>query len=261
MLLFEALGSELPAFAHVPMVLGADRSRLSKRHGATSVTAYRDQGILPDALINFLVRLGWSYGDQEFFTREELIEKFSFKNIGKAAGIFNPEKLLALNADHIKAATPAALVPHLLPFIEEADYEAAPGSVLEKAIETLQARSKTLVEMTEGLRFYFVDRIVYEEKGAKKFLKAGALEPMGLLIEKLDALDEFTHKALEQAFLAVMEALELKLGKIAQPVRLALTGSTVSPGIFEIIEVLGKAKTLERLRAAVAWINENRVET
>jgi glutamyl-tRNA synthetase len=110
------------------------------------------------------------------------------------------------------------------------------------------------------LRFYFVDKIVYEEKGSKKFLKAGALEPMALLIEKLDALAEFTHEALEQAFLAVMEALELKLGKIAQPVRLALTGSTVSPGIFEIIEVLGKAKTLERLRAAVAWIKENRVD-
>jgi len=257
MLLFEALGSALPTFAHVPMVLGSDRSRLSKRHGATSVTAYRDEGILPDALINFLVRLGWSYGDQEFFTREELIEKFSFENIGRSAGIFNPEKLLALNADHIKAATPAALTPHLLPFIKEAGYEAEAGPFLEKAIETVQARSKTLVEMAQGLRFYFEDRVEYEEKGAKKLFKADALAPMQLLIDKLDALDEFTHEALEQAFLAVMEATELKLGKIAQPVRLALTGSTVSPGIFEIIEVLGKAKTLERLRAAVTWITEN----
>lgn len=258
MLLFQAFGSDLPTFAHVPMVLGSDRSRLSKRHGATSVTAYRDEGILPDALINFLVRLGWSYGDQEFFTREELIEKFSFENIGRSAGIFNPEKLLALNADHIKAAAPAALTPHLLPFIKQEGYNAQPGPVLEKAIETLQARSKTLVEMAQGLRFYFEEQIEYEEKGAKKLFKADALEPMQLLIEKLDALDEFTHEALEQAFLAVMEATELKLGKIAQPVRLALTGSTVSPGIFEIIEVLGKAKTLERLRAAVTWINENK---
>jgi glutamyl-tRNA synthetase len=261
MLLFKALGSVLPTFAHVPMVLGADKSRLSKRHGATSVTAYRDQGILPDALINFLVRLGWSYGDQEFFTREELIEKFSFENIGRSAGIFNPEKLLALNADHIKAATPAALTPHLLPHIKKEGYEAQPGLFLEKAIETLQARSKTLVEMAQGLRFYFEERIEYEEKGAKKFLKAGALEPMNLLIEKLDALPDFTHEALEQAFLAVMEETELKLGKIAQPVRMALTGSTVSPGIFEIIEVLGKEKTLERLRAAVTWINENPPES
>ena len=260
MLLFQALGSELPTFAHVPMVLGADKSRLSKRHGATSVTAYRDQGILPDALINFLVRLGWSHGDQEFFTREELIEKFSFKNIGKSAGIFNPDKLLSLNADHIKAATPAALTPHLLPFIKEAGYEAEAGPFLEKAIETLQARSKTLVEMAQGLRFYFEERIVYEEKGDRKFLKTGALEPMTLLIQKLDALEEFTHEGLEQAFLAVMEALELKLGKIAQPVRIALTGSTVSPGIFEIIEVLGKVKTLERLKAAVAHINEKQAE-
>ncbi len=255
--LFQAFGSQLPTFAHVPMVLGSDRSRLSKRHGATSVTAYRDEGILPDALINFLVRLGWSYGDQEFFTREELIEKFSFENIGRSAGIFNPEKLLALNADHIKAATPAALTPHLLPFIKEAGYSVQPGRFLEKAIETLQARSKTLVEMAQGLRFYFEDRITYDEAGAKKFFKPEVLSPVQLLIEKLDALAEFTHEALEQAFLAVMDATGLKLGKIAQPVRMALTGSTVSPGIFEIIEVLGKEKTLERLRAVVAWINEN----
>lgn len=257
MLLFLALGSPLPTFAHVPMVLGSDRSRLSKRHGATSVTAYRDQGILPDALINFLVRLGWSYGDQEFFTREELIEKFSFENIGRSAGIFNPEKLLALNADHIKAASPGALADRLLPYIEKEGYVAARGPMLEKAIETLQARSKTLVDMARDVRFYFEAPAAYEEKGAKKLFKADALPPMQLLMDKIGRMDAFTHEALEQVFLAVMEETGLKLGKIAQPVRLALTGSTVSPGIFEIIEVLGKEETIKRLGAAVAWINEN----
>ncbi len=260
MLLFMALGASLPTFAHVPMVLGSDRSRLSKRHGATSVTAYRDQGILPDALINFLVRLGWSYGDQEFFTREELIEKFSFENIGRSAGIFNPEKLLALNADHIKAASPDALSERLLPYIEKEGYTAAPGPMLEKAIETLQARSKTLVDMAKGIRFYFEMPATYEEKGARKLFKAGALPPMQLLVGKLGQLEAFTHEALEQVFLAVMEETGLKLGKIAQPVRLALTGTTVSPGIFEIIEVLGKEETIKRLGAAVAWINENQVD-
>ncbi len=260
MLLFMALGASLPTFAHVPMVLGSDRSRLSKRHGATSVTAYRDQGILPDALINFLVRLGWSYGDQEFFTREELIEKFSFENIGRSAGIFNPEKLLALNADHIKAASPVALAERLLPYIEKEGYTAALGPMLEKAIETLQARSKTLVDMAKGIRFYFEMPAAYEEKGARKLFKANALSPMKLLVDKLGQLEAFTHEALEQVFLAVMEETELKLGKIAQPVRLALTGTTVSPGIFEIIEVLGKEETIKRLGAAVTWINENQAD-
>lgn len=257
MLLFIALGSPLPTFAHVPMVLGSDRSRLSKRHGATSVTAYRDQGILPDALINFLVRLGWSYGDQEFFTRQELIEKFSFENIGRSAGIFNPDKLLALNADHIKAASSSAIAKHLLPYMEKEGYAVVPGDMLEKAIGTLQARSKTLVDMAKDIRFYFEAPTIYEEKGAKKLFQPDALPPMRLLMDKLGQMDAFTHEALEQVFLSIIEETGLKLGKIAQPVRLALTGSTVSPGIFEIIEVLGKEETIKRLGAAVAWINGN----
>jgi len=254
MLLFKALGSPLPLFAHVPMVLGPDRTRLSKRHGATSVTAYRDLGILPDALINFLVRLGWSHGDQEFFTREELIEKFSLENIGRSAGIFNPDKLTALNADHIKATSPRVLTPHLMPLIRTEGYDAAPGPFLESAMVTLQPRSKTLVDMARDLRFYFAETIVYEEAGAKKFLTPEALDPMKKLLVKLQAMTEFTHDALEKVFLALMEETGLKLGKIAAPVRMALTGSTVSPGIFEIIEVLGKDKTVSRIEAAIAHI-------
>ncbi len=254
MLLFKALGADVPTFAHVPMVLGADRTRLSKRHGATSVLAYKEQGILPDALINFLVRLGWSHGDQEFFTRDELVEKFSLKNIGRSAGIFNPDKLLALNADHIKAASPDALTAHLLPFLAQRDIDPDAGPDLGKAIATLQSRSKTLDEMAQGLTFYFTEITSYEEKGAKKLFKESALPALDLLTEKIKALDVVTEKSLEPVFLAVMEETGLKLGKIAQPLRLALTGSTVSPGIFEIIEVLGKEKTLERLEAAKAEI-------
>ncbi|MDX9785486.1 MAG: glutamate--tRNA ligase [Desulfobacterales bacterium] len=253
-LLFKALGHPLPTFGHVPMVLGHDKTRLSKRHGATSVTAYRDEGILPDAMINYLVRLGWSHGDQEFFTRAELIEKFSIENIGRSAGVFNPEKLLALNADHIQAASPAALTPHLMPFLLEKGYDALPGEYLEGVIETLQPRSKTLKEMAEMAGFYYREITTYEEKGAQKFLNRAALEPMEHLIAKLEALDPFTHENLEAAFLSVMEATGLKLGKIAQPVRLALTGTTVSPGIFEIIAVLGKDRTLVRLKAARAFM-------
>lgn len=253
-LLYKALGVDLPTYGHVPMVLGADRTRLSKRHGAMSVTAYRNMGYLPDAIINYLVRLGWSHGDQEFFTRSELIEKFNLENIGKSAGVFDPDKLLALNADHIKAAEPKEICRRLIPFLKEIGIEIEPDEYLQGIVKTLNTRSKTLVEMAAGAKFYFVDTVQYDEKAARKNLKANAVEPLELLIEKLDKLEVFEEKSLEGVFLAVMETTGLKLGKIAQPVRVALTGTTVSPGIFEIIEVLGKDRVLDRLRQAVDFI-------
>ena len=259
-LLFKALGAPLPDFGHLPMVLGNDRSRLSKRHGAMSTTAYRDMGYLPDAVMNYLVRLGWSHGDQEFFTRDELIEKFTLENIGHSAGVFDPDKLLALNADHIKATSPADLVAHLLPFLEKRECRINGGPDIEKVIETLQVRSKTLEEMADGALFYYAETIVYDEKAAGKFLKATLLEPVVLLLKALDALEEFTQEKLEGVFLSVMEETGLKLGKIAQPVRVALTGGTVSPGIFEIIAVLGKERVVSRLQKAVQFI-ENREES
>ena len=252
--LYKALGAELPVFGHVPMVLGNDRTRLSKRHGATSVTAYRDMGFLPDAFINYLVRLGWSHGDQEFFTREELIEKFNLENIGRSAGVFDQEKLLALNADHIKAAPPAKIVPHLIPFLKEKGYDVSAGPYLEGVIKTLNARSKTLKEMADGAEFYFQENLIYDENAVKKFLTPAVLEPLTQLIAALEALETFTEKALEAAFATVLESAGLKFGKIAQPVRVALTGKTVSPGIFEIIEVLGKERVLSRLKKAVQFI-------
>ena len=260
-LLYEALGIPLPDFGHVPMVLGNDRSRLSKRHGAMSTTAYRDMGYLPDAVVNYLVRLGWSYGDQEFFTRNELIEKFTLKNIGRSAGIFDTDKLLALNADHIKAAQSADLVDPLRPFLEKRDCSTEKGPDIEKAIETLQVRSKTLEEMAEGALFYYTENIVYDEKAAKKFLKPSLLETIALLLKGLETLEEFTEKKLEDVFVSVMEETGLKLGKIAQPVRVALTGGTVSPGIFEIIDVLGKERVVSRLQNAVQFIENQAAAT
>ncbi len=254
--LYHALGYELPVYGHVPMVLGADRTRLSKRHGAMSVTAYRDMGYLPAAVLNYLVRLGWSHGDQEFFHIDELIEKFSLENIGKSAGIFDLEKLQALNADHIQAMDPDRLYPYLQPFLENAGYDPGPGAFIEKIITTLNQRSKTLDEMAAGAGFYFADEIEYEEKAAKKFLKPGVLEPVRLLAAKLTALETFEEKALEDVFRAVMDETGLKLGKIAQPVRVALTGRTASPGIFEIIEIIGREKVLKRLAEAIAFMEK-----
>jgi glutamyl-tRNA synthetase len=255
-LLYQALGAPLPEFAHVPMVLGNDRTRLSKRHGATSVTAYRDMGLLPDAFINYLARLGWSYGDQEFFTRNELIEKFSLENVGKSAGIFDPVKLQALNADHIQAAAPSAIAAQLKPFLKAQDIDTADETYLNALIPTLQPRSKTLVEMSVQSRFYFTDPVALDEAAAKKFLKGNILEPLKELRQRLAALDEFTEKGLETVFVSLMEAYQIKLGKIAQPVRVALTGTSVSPGIFEIIMVLGRQRVLSRLQAAIAFIEK-----
>ncbi len=256
MLLYNALESPLPIFAHVPMVLGPDRTRLSKRHGAMSVTAYRDMGFLPDAFINYLVRLGWSYGDQEFFTRQELIEKFALESIGRSAGIFDPEKLLAFNADHIKVAQPETLVKPLAPFLKTLGHDIQPGPFIESVIKTLYIRSKTLKNMAEDALFYFAEDISYDEKAAKKFLKPTALEPIQLLIVELESLDQFDEAKLENAFKRVMEKTGLKLGKIAQPVRVALTGRTASPGIFEIIEIIGKEKVISRLKRTIRFIKD-----
>ena len=258
-LIYKALDCLLPVFGHVPMVLGTDKSRFSKRHGAVSVSAYRDMGFLPDAMLNYLVRLGWSHGDQEFFSRQELIDVFDLEHIGRSAGVFDPEKLLSLNADHIRATAPEKLVEPLKPFLKHHGIEIADSNLLIKVIETLHARSKTLEEMAEISLFYFVDDISYEEKAAKKFLNPTVLEALNLLIEQLENIEDFTEENLEVAFKTVMDQTGLKLGKIAQPVRVALTGKTASPGIFEVTAILGKDKVISRLSKAIRYI-EDRAE-
>ncbi|MBU1182272.1 MAG: glutamate--tRNA ligase, partial [Proteobacteria bacterium] len=253
-MIYNALGVPLPVFGHVPMVLGSDKTRLSKRHGAMSVTEYREMGYLPAAFINYIVRIGWSYGNQEFFTREELIEKFSLENIGRSAGVFDIDKLLALNADHIKMTPPGKITKHLAPFLNKLDIETEDGTFIEGVIKTLNARSKTLKEMAESAVFYFKDTVSYDKDAATKFFTSDSLKILKMLMESLESLQLFDEKSLENAFIIAMEATGLKLGKIAQPVRVALTGKTVSPGIFEILNVFGKEKSIDRLRRAVSFI-------
>ena len=256
MLIYKALGEPLPTYGHVPMVLGNDRTRLSKRHGAMSVTAYREMGYLPETMINYLVRLGWSFGDEEFFSREDLIEKFSLDNIGKSASIFDFDRLQSLNADHIQAAAPGRIARDLMPFLKAKGFDTDKGPDIEAIVKTLNTRSKTLEDMAERARFYYADTVAYEEKAAKKNLKPAALAPVEALAAKLKNLDRFDEKSLEAAFTEVMAETELKLGKIAQPVRVALTGQTASPGIFEIIEVLGRDRVMKRLDQAIEFIRE-----
>ncbi len=260
MLIYQALGAPLPVFGHVPMVLGKDRSRLSKRHGATSVTAYRDMGFLPEAVVNYLVRLGWSHGDQEFFTRDELIEKFSLKNVGRAAGIFDLEKLTALNADHIQATAPETLAELLVPFLKKIGIHVESGEFLVKVVKTLVQRSKTMEEMATAATFYFTETIAYEEKAARKFLKPDTRQSLHFLMDALSVIDVFTEENLENAFKSVMDKTGLKLGKIAQPVRVALTGKTASPGIFEITEIIGKEKVIRRLKQAIEFIDQKTIK-
>ena len=231
---------------------------MSKRHGATSVMAYQEMGYLPEALVNYLVRLGWSHGDQEIFSREELIEKFSLENVGKSAGVFDPEKLLWLNAHYLKEKQPDELLPLLEPFLSSLGYPEKPKDYLAKAVHTLQPRVHTLVELAESMKFYMVDTVEYDSAAAKKFLTPAIKEAFSRLMSALENLEVFDEAALERVFRQiVVDELGLKLGKVAQPVRLALTGMTASPGLFEVIDVLGKDTVLKRMRLALDYIESH----
>ena len=251
-LLYEALGYAVPDFAHVPMILGADKKRLSKRHGATSVMAYQEMGYLPEAMVNYLVRLGWSFGDEEIFSMNDLIEKFCLDNVGRAAGVFNPEKLDWLNSHYIKTGDPERLAKLLVPFLKNKGIDVSTGPDMVAVVKTLQERASTLVEMADGAAFYFADSIEYEEKARTKFLTADKKELFEILLEELQKCETFDEPGLETAFGAVMEKTQLKFGKIAQPLRVALTGGTASPSIYHVLEVLGKDDVLQRVKSAVA---------
>lgn len=253
-LIYRALGAELPQFGHLPMIHGEDRSPLSKRHGATSVVEYKNMGFLPEALINCLVRLSWSHGDQEIFSRSELIEKFTLENVGKSAGIFTMDKLFWLNAHYIKEKRSEELVPLLKPFLAERNYSERPDDFIAGAIRTLQPRSRTLVEMADAMRFYMIDEVEFEPEAAAKFLTPEMRDAFVRLIGELTRLETFDEASLEPVFRKIAADLSIKLGKLAQPVRVALTGGTISPGLFEIIDVLGKETVLQRLNKALETI-------
>ncbi|HLW71253.1 MAG TPA: glutamate--tRNA ligase [Candidatus Binataceae bacterium] len=255
MQIFYALGLTPPAYAHLPMVMGADGQKLSKRHGATSVFAYRDLGYFPEALLNYLVRLGWSHGDQEIFSLQEMFDYFDFAECGKSAGIFNAEKLLWLNFHYMKERPLEQLAREVRPFIEKRGWT-VPGddAWLCKMIATLRERAKTLVELVDFAGFYLNDAITIDLKAAAKFLKPEMAEPLTTLAADLHALgDDFTELAIQTVFERVLAKYELKLGQLAQPVRVALTGGTVSPGIYEVIAVLGRSRTVARLQSALSF--------
>jgi glutamyl-tRNA synthetase len=253
-LLYEALGYPVPDFAHVPMILGADKARLSKRHGATSVIAYRDMGYLPEAMVNYLVRLGWSYGDQEIFSMEELTEKFSIEAVGRSAGVFNPEKLLWLNAHYIKSYDPERLAGLLAPFMAGKGIDVTTGPSLAAVVKTLQERARTLVEMADGAEFYYKADFAYDEKALEKFLNGSLSSLFAEIAEKFATVANLDHRIIDDVFKEICSGRGLKLKDVALPVRIALTGGTAAPGLFDVVEVLGKEETVRRLNRAVEFV-------
>jgi glutamyl-tRNA synthetase len=253
--IFQALGFPVPQFGHLPMILGSDKARLSKRHGATSIMAYKDMGYLPDAMVNYLVRLGWSHGDQELFTRQELIEKFSWKNVQTSAAVFNPEKLLWLNAEYIKISPPAQVAQALVPLLEATglkdEVQTVPAGRLAQLVILVKERAKTLVEMVEWVRPYFGQAVTFDEEAAKKFLTPAIAPVLAKLLTRFEAFPAFSKLQWEEAFKQLVEEEGMKMGQLAQPVRVALTGRTASPGLFEVMEVLGRDRTLFRLHQGI----------
>ena len=253
--MFQALGFPVPQFGHLPMILGADKARLSKRHGATSVMAYKDMGYLPEALVNYLARLGWSHGDQELFTRSDLIEKFNWKNVQTSAAVFNPDKLLWMNAEYIKTSPPDSVAKTLVPFLKQAGLldktHSVPEEWLTQLVILVRERAKTLVEMVDWVKPYFGDTVVWEEEAAKKFLTPASAPLLRKLLERFGALSGFSKQAWEEQFKRLVEEEGMKMGQLAQPVRVALTGRTASPGLFDVMEVLGRERTLSRLQQSL----------
>lgn len=254
--IYKALNFPIPIFAHVPMILGSDKTRLSKRHGATSVMAYKEMGYINDALVNYLVRLGWSYGDQEIFTREEMIEKFNLENIGKSPAVFNPEKLLWLNAHYIREMSPSKLAELAKEFFIAKGYTIPEEEKFKKMLCSLRQRGRTLVELAEMADFYFTSDFSYEEQGVKKFFNPDSLKSLKIIKDKMSKIEDITEKEFEALIRQTAEELNLKVTLVAQSFRLSITGKTVSPGLYEIIEVLGIKETLKRLDRAIEYMEK-----
>jgi glutamyl-tRNA synthetase len=254
--ILSALGAPIPQYAHVPMILGADGKRLSKRHGAVSVMQYRDEGYLPEALLNYLVRLGWSHGDQEIFTLDEMIQLFDLKDVNKAPSTFNPDKLLWLNQQYLKNTDPAHVARHLSWHMGQLGIDPDQGPALTEIVKAFEERSKTLKEMAEASLFLYRDFESYDAKAANKQLTAEAVEPLRQLHEALASLQEWRAPPIHEIINQVAGEWGLALGKVAQPLRVAVCGSVVSPPIDMTLALLGRGKTLHRIERALEFIQQ-----
>jgi len=250
--IYHALGATPPAFAHVPLIVGEGGKKLSKRRDPVSIQHYRNEGLLPEATCNWLVRLGWSHGDQEIFSPQEICALFDLAAVHRASAQIDTAKFYWLNQHYLKELPRDALVKRLLPFLEslvDDKVEVTPG--LLRLVDLLRERSKTLREMAQQARFLVCDEIEYDEKATRKHLKPEAAAPLRELHEALAALEDWSHEAIEAVFQRVVAEREIGMGKLAQPVRVAVTGTAVSPGIFETLVALGREKSLARIESAL----------
>ncbi len=252
--ILKALGATPPAYAHVSMILGADGAKLSKRHGALGVMEYRGLGFMPEALLNYLVRLGWSHGDQELFTREEMIGKFDFDHVSASPARFDMEKAYWVNHQYLKITDPAVVVPEFDWHLRRIGIDPDEGPSLRAVIEQQRERCRTLVEMAEKSKFLFAELEGYNDKDAAKHLTAEGAALLGELAGQLQALPEWTAPALHLAVNGFAEGKGLGLGKIAQPIRVAVVGMAISPPIDQTLLLLGRQRTLARLKAAVDYV-------
>jgi glutamyl-tRNA synthetase len=247
-----ALGHRPPVYAHLPMILGSDGAKLSKRHGAVSVLQYRDEGFLPEAVLNYLVRLGWSHGDQEIFSIEEMIRLFDIADVNKSASAFDHDKLSWLNQQHMMRAPPARIVPVLRWHLEREGVQATHDAQLEQIVLAQRERAKTVREMAANSVFFFRAPGAYDEKAVRKHVTPDALAPLAEASVELAKLENWSAPAIHEFISGFATAKSISLGKLAQPIRLAVCGGTVSPPIDATLAILGKAESLSRLNKALS---------
>jgi glutamyl-tRNA synthetase len=250
-LMYQAFNYPVPKFAHLPMILGADKKRLSKRFAATSVLEYKAQGYLPEALLNYLARLGWAHGDQEIFTVKEMVDAFALEDVGKAAAVFDPEKLNWVNSQHMLRYTGEEILNFTVPFLERRGLKIADRAVATKAVSSERERAKTFDELAEISAFYFRDEIIFDEKAKEKWLNDEGKKTLSVIKERLNKLSDFSDAAISDLFKKLIEETGKKMLDLAQPCRVALTGTTVSPGIYEVMAILGKETVIKRFNKAI----------
>ncbi|MEI8595047.1 glutamate--tRNA ligase [Photobacterium sp. Hal280] len=252
--IYKALGAPVPEFAHCAMILGDDGAKLSKRHGAVSVMQYRDDGYLPEALLNYLVRLGWSHGDQEIFSQQEMIEFFSLDDISKSASAFNTDKLRWLNNHYIKTSAPDYVAKHLQWHLDHQGIDTNNGPAVTEVIQLLAERCDTLVELADQSRYFYQDFSAFDEAAAKKHLRPVAKEALTLAKAKAEALDSWNTDALHQLIQQTCEALDLGMGKVGMPLRVAVTGQGQSPSVDAVMNLIGKERVVSRIQMALDFI-------
>lgn len=258
--IYKAIGAPVPEFAHCSMILGDDGAKLSKRHGAVSVMQYRDEGYLPQALLNYLVRLGWSHGDQEIFSLEEMINLFSLESVSKSASAFNTDKLLWLNNHYIKTSEPEYVAKYLQWHLDAKGIDTAQGPEITDVIKLVGERCNTLVELAEQCRYFYQDFDAFEADAAKKHLRPVAKEALELALAKAESLDEWTTANLHQLIADVCAELELGMGKVGMPLRVAVTGQGQSPSVDAVMTLVGKERVVSRIKQALQFIAEREAQ-